>query len=558
MLAVWVGLMSRIAALHLGTEAPTREKIVQRSRIRLRLYAERGRIYAGEHPRHMLAVSTPTRDVCADPAVIVSNGVVEQVAATLASRLDLPLLALLARLARPERRFEYVQRFVAEEKALAISELSLPGIFLQESSLRQYPNGSFLCHVLGFTLHDGTGGAGVEQLADPYLRGSPGVIEGSKNAFRQEMYEHRCLHVAPVRGADVILTIHPVLQHEVERVLEATQQEHRARGAWAVVQRIRTGEILALASRPAYDPAAFHRADPDAVLNRAIGYVYEPGSTLKVAAIAAALNEGLTQPDEIFHCEQGSWYCRGRILRDSHPYGELTLADGVKKSSNILTAKVALRLGEERLYQYLNAFGFGRRTGIDLPGEESGILHPVERWSPLSLTRIPIGQGVAVTAVQMLNFFCAIANDGVLMRPFVIRRIEAADGTVLFENRPRVLGRPIRPETAALMRRLLVRVTERGGTGTRAAIEGFEVAGKTGTAQKPIPGGYSTTDYVASFVGFLPAEAPEMGIIVVVDEPQPLHTGGVVAAPAFARIAEVSVRCLDLQSPSRQLAGRTR
>jgi cell division protein FtsI (penicillin-binding protein 3) len=207
---------------------------------------------------------------------------------------------------------------------------------------------------------------------------------------------------------------------------------------------------------------------------------------------------------------------------------------------------VALMLGETRLYSYLKTYGIGRKTGVDLPGEENGILHPPSEWSGISITRIPIGQGVAVTALQVLSVFCAIANDGRLMRPYLVKRVIGDNGVVLMQRHAEEVARPITPRTAATMRRLLARVTEDGGTGKRAQVDGYSVAGKTGTAQKPCPGGYSSTDYMASFVGFLPAEAPEIGLIVVVDSPQPFHTGGVVAGPAFGRIAAQAVRYLDI------------
>jgi len=234
------------------------------------------------------------------------------------------------------------------------------------------------------------------------------------------------------------------------------------------------------------------------------------------------------------------------------------VADVLKKSSNIGTAKLSLMLGDKKLYEYMRRFGIGSKSGLDLPGEEAGILHPVNKWSGLSCSRIAIGQGVAATALQMLNVYCTIANNGVRMRPYVVSRVIAKDGAILAENIPTEAGRPIGREVAGLMSQLLSRVTDEGGTGIKARVEDYTVAGKTGSAQKPERGGYSPTDYVASFVGFLPAERPEIGIIVVVDTPQPYHTGGVVAAPAFSAIATQSARYLAI-SPSAQgelLAGR--
>jgi cell division protein FtsI (penicillin-binding protein 3) len=472
--------------------------------------------------------------------------------------LALPASDLRGRFSDPERQFSYVKKYVFQDTADRIADRRFPGIFFREATMRYYPQGSFLCHVLGFVNHQGIGSAGVEQRMDRYLRGSPGLLESQKNGLRQELYWKRERFVPALEGANVWLTIDQNVQHILETELEAVMKEHRARGACAIVQRIRTGEILAMAARPAYDLNRFIGVDASRRRCRAIGSVYEPGSTMKAATFAAAFEAGTVTPRQVFDCEHGAWPYKGRVLRDYHPYGPLTVADGIKKSSNILAAKVALTLGNRRLYQGLRRFGLGEPLGIDLPGEEGGILHPVSRWSGISPTRIAIGQGVAVTPLQMLNVFCTLANDGYRMRPYVIQRVEADDGKVLYEKEPEVLGQAVSPRVAALMRRLLHRVTEKGGTGRRARVEGYDVAGKTGTAQKPVRGGYSDTAYVASFVGFLPVDHPEIGIIVVVDEPQPLHTGGVVAAPVFSRIAEQTVRCLAVPGSSRLVAGVSR
>jgi cell division protein FtsI (penicillin-binding protein 3) len=287
-------------------------------------------------------------------------------------------------------------------------------------------------------------------------------------------------------------------------------------------------------------------------LNRAIGVNFEPGSTLKAAAFAAALNEGIVTPETVFDCENGSWFYKGRPLRDVSAQKHLTVADGIQKSSNILTAKMSLMLGNERLYSYLRAFGIGAQLGIDLPGEEAGIFHAPERWYGISPTRIPIGQGVATTALQILTVFSTIANDGYRMRPYVVRRIRTADGDVIVENQPSVAARVIRSDTAATMRHLLQRVTETGGTGTRARIPGVDVAGKTGTAQKPGPGGYSNTDYIATFAGFFPADDPVISMVIVADEPRPVTGGGRVAAPAFATIGQEISRYMGLDRRDQQ------
>jgi cell division protein FtsI/penicillin-binding protein 2 len=281
--------------------------------------------------------------------------------------------------------------------------------------------------------------------------------------------------------------------------------------------------------------------------------VYEPGSTFKALTIAAALNERTVRSDTVLSCEHGTWHYGGKPLRDFHPYGDLTVADGLKKSSNILAAKVALTLGDERFYRYLRAFGVGSRTGLLLPGEEAGLLRPPRKWSGICSTRIAMGHSVAVTSLQILNIFCTIANGGTMMRPFLVSSVRHRDGTELYRRVPQATGQPIRPETATEMRRLLTRVTERGGTGRRARVEHYEVAGKTGTAEKAVNGEYSGTANVASFVGFLPAADPELGIVVVVDEPRERRTGGQAAAPYFCRIASEAVRYMDIRPSPRRI-----
>jgi cell division protein FtsI (penicillin-binding protein 3) len=258
------------------------------------------------------------------------------------------------------------------------------------------------------------------------------------------------------------------------------------------------------------------------------------------------LDAGIVKPNTMFETENGRWLYQGKVLRDAHPYSRLNVAEILKKSSNIGAAKIAIMLGNERMDRYLRAFNVGNKLGIDLPGEEYGIYPRVAKWSPISSSRIAIGQGVSVTGIQMLGILCAIANDGVVMKPYVIREVVAADGTVLLRRQPEALGRAIRSDTAALMRNLLARVCETGGTGFKARVDGFRVAGKTGTAQKVIDKHYSETDYMASFVGFLPDENPEIGMIVVLDGPQPLHTGGSVSAPVFKEIAEEAVRYMGI------------
>lgn len=548
------GLGARLAFLHLGDHKELRERAEVRRTLAQEILAGRGSIHDRNGGKNILALNLSVKDVCVDPSVIVRSNAVVTTVSRLAESFDVPTDELFLRLNRPRRRFAYVKRFVPEGELDESLRDEVPGIFFRDVTIRYYPHRAFMCHLLGFVNHEGIGSSGIELALDRHLRGRPGFVESRLNALRQELPSKRVRYEAAHQGGDVGLTVDQNVQYALEKALDSAAAEHSAKGAWGIVQRIRTGEILAMASRPCFDLNEFPRAGDDQKLNRAIGYVYEPGSTFKAVTIAAALNEGCVTPETVIYCENGAWSYKGRILRDYHSYGNLTVADVVKKSSNIGTAKIAVMLGERKLERYLKMFGIGRAAGMDLPGEENGILHPRSEWSGISITRIPIGQGVAVTALQMLSAYSAIANDGFLMRPYVIANLTYRNGRRVTKGEPEVVSRPISAGTAATMRRLLARVTEKGGTGWRAQVSGYSVAGKTGTAQKPIPGGYSSTQHVASFVGFLPAGDPEVAVIVVVDEPQPIHTGGRVAAPAFAQIADHVVRYLGIRPTHDKIA----
>ena len=336
-------------------------------------------------------------------------------------------------------------------------------------------------------------------------------------------------------GADIELTLDNDIQQYVVQALDEAMTNFHPQAAWAIVEDVRTGAILAMASLPKSNPPP------------AAGTVFEPGSIFKVGVVAAALNEGLISTNDQFDCENGVWSYEGKPLRDFHPYGVLDVTGILRKSSNIGAAKIALKLGEESLHRYLAAFGFGKPTGIEIPGEESGVLRLLSEWGKADITRVAMGHTVSVTALQMLNMLCCIGNDGVLLKPHLVRRVVGKDGVVLLDNKPEVVAQPISAATAKLVRNMLVAVTREGGTGTRAAVKGFNVAGKTGTAEKMKDGRYAANQNIVSFMGVLPAERPEIGIIVVLDNPHPMYTGSMSAAPVFARIAEAAVRHLGIR-----------
>jgi cell division protein FtsI (penicillin-binding protein 3) len=324
----------------------------------------------------------------------------------------------------------------------------------------------------------------------------------------------------------------------------------------AVLLAPRTGEILAIASHPGFNPNTFTQYSRDALRNRCVADLYEPGSTFKPVLIAAALEEKVWKPNDIIYCENGSYQLFDRVIHDAKRHGWLTLKGIVQHSSNIGAAKVGLSLGAERLYHYIRGFGFGQPTGVDIPGESSGMLRPPNEWSPVDLATISFGQGIAATALQLATAFSTLANDGHRMRPYVVKEILDAQGNTTRRQGPKDLGPVISSKTARRITRMLTAVVDERGTGTLAAIEGFKAAGKTGTSQKPDlrSGGYEEDGYWASFAGYVPADDPKLCIVVVLDEPQGKVYGGQVAAPVFQKIAQDALAILGVFPSHRLLA----
>jgi cell division protein FtsI (penicillin-binding protein 3) len=454
--------------------------------------------------------------------------------------LDMPQDAVLERASAPAP-FVWLRRQVPLARWSAIEDMKLPGIGSEPARERVYPHGALAGQVLGFTGVDGHGLEGVERMLDAELRGEvEAVVVGHDGRGRQFVMDGRDeRETLPRAGAQIELTIDAGLQHVAEVELERAVREQEAAAGTLVALDPQTGEVLAMAVVPRFDPSQFATTGADQWRNRAVTDCYEPGSTFKAFLAAAALGEGVVHPDDRIACENGKWAVGNRVIRDSHPHGVLSFADVIAQSSNIGSAKVAERLGSERFGSTLQRFGFGRPTGIDLPGETPGLLRPIERWGRIHLVTTAFGQGIAVTPLQLARGYAAIANGGQLLRPYVVRRIIGSDGAVRYTGHPQSEGQVIARSTAATVTDLLVRVTE-VGTGKQARIDGFTVAGKTGTAQKvdPHTGRYSTRDRMSSFVGYVPAEDPALLILVVIDSPRKATYGGVVAAPVFRAVAE--------------------
>jgi len=436
----------------------------------------------------------------------------------------------------------------ADEQAYAVmaDRDTVSGVGIENKQVRGYPAASRMPHVVGFVNYSGVGASGIELQYDALLRGTDGRTEGVMDARRQRIPGRRSVDVAPVSGADLHLTLDPVLQEMTERVLRETAGRANASAAWSVIQRVRTGEILAMASWPDFDPQCYNRSDSALWVNKAIAVNYEPGSVMAPIIACAALNQGIIAANTRVDIGTSNlWHFAGQPLRDQAS-GELNMREALAQSSNIYFAKLGLRMGSESLYNALRAFGFGSRRGIDLPGEQEGILYSSEHWDKLRPTRIPIGHGIAVTALQLVSAYACLANDGVLMKPYVVSKVIAPDGAVIMENQPQIIGRPVSQDAARAVRAMLIGVTREGGTGARAAVRGYTVAGKAGTAQKPEQGGYSQTECYASFAGFIPAVNPEVAILITVESAEPGCTGAMVAAPAFSELAAAVVRCLEI------------
>ncbi|MFA7257197.1 MAG: penicillin-binding protein 2 [Kiritimatiellales bacterium] len=545
--AVFIGLGVRLAFLHLRPSPGTLARIESGRHLEQETRGPRGRIL--DRNGNMLAVDIAAKHVCADPKFILENGDIQTACDALSSRLSMKRSEVWNLLNQPDRQYVRIQKFMRAEAVEPLRAMNLKGLIFEDVPIRDYPKGVLGAHVIGYANYEGVGSAGIEQRMNTLLQGVSGLRISQKDGRRHEIYSRRTVDIDPQSGSDVYLTLDQQIQHFAEVALDNLMAKYHPAAAWAIVQNVRTGEILAMASLPTFNLNRFNTAPVEWMRNRTINYTYEPGSTMKAMIIAAALDCGVVRATDIFDCENGKWYYGGAVLHDSHEYGKLTVADIIKKSSNIGAAKVALQMGNAKVYQSLRAFGFGERTGLELPGEDAGILWNPDRWSKMSITRIAMGHEVLVTSMQILNAINTIANDGIRMRPLIIRKVVNTQGETVAEAQPEVLARPIRPETAKQMRRLLARVTQPGGTAPQAALPGYLVAGKTGTAQKVNleQGGYYHDKFIASFVGFLPVENPAISIIVVADEPQQGgYYGGTVCAPYFREIADQTVRYLRI------------
>jgi cell division protein FtsI (penicillin-binding protein 3) len=443
-------------------------------------------------------------------------------------------------------RFIWVKRKISQTEKRVVSGLEIPGVYFDEEFKRYYPGHRFACHVLGFCNIDDRGIESVELIYDSLLYGQEGKRECERDALGRKITKPGMLEIPAKDGLNLYLTLDSVIQHIVETELDSIMKEHNPVSATVIVIDPQSGEILALANRPSFDPnsASFYRQDLRR--NRAVTDMYEPGSTFKPFTFAALFEEDLVSLEETIFCENGAAAFGRRTLRDHLPHANLSVLDVIAKSSNIGTAKCAQRISEEKLESHLRSFGFSSPTGIDLPGEAGGFLAPVGSWSKYTLTSLAIGQEINITPLQMVCALAAIGNGGTLYKPRILKRVVDKDGATVQVSQPIAVRKVISVQTADKLKHALTKVVE-DGTGTRAKSKFYSIAGKTGTAQKAIPGqkGYAQNKYVSSFAAFAPAQSPRIAVVVMVNEPRgKYYFGGSVASPAAGRIIEKSLNYL--------------
>jgi cell division protein FtsI (penicillin-binding protein 3) len=537
-LVLFVALGSRAFQLQVLCSADLKALASKQHTQTLQLHPARGIIF--DRNGEKMAGTIMADSVCADPSKIERPA---EAAAALASILQMDR-AVIQRKLTGTKNFSWLARRIDPEQARLVQELEVEGIFLVKEPKRFYPSGELAGHLIGFVGLDATGLEGLELRYDRYLKGEPEKLLWTRDAKGKRLYPRVEAPQSTAReNYNLVLTIDNRIQHLVESRLKAAVKDKGAKGGFAIAMDPRTGEILALANEMGFDPNRLHAVNPATGKNKAITDCFDPGSTFKPFLVAAALEEGAVRETDQFYCENGHYAVADRVFHEANRkrHGTLSVHDILKYSSNIGSAKIGEKLGKEKFYQYIRKFGFGEKTGIDLPGEASGLLRPVEKWTRVDAATIAFGQGVSVTAIQLITALSAIANQGVMMKPFVVRGLMDRKGTLVQAYHPTVVRRVISPQTARTLTDILTDVVGmEDGTGKHARIVKMAVAGKTGTSQKFdfARRAYSSEKVKTSFMGFFPAQDPQVAILVILDEPQRDKWGGVAAAPVFRDIGE--------------------
>jgi stage V sporulation protein D (sporulation-specific penicillin-binding protein) len=507
--------------------------------------AKRGIIY--DRNGSPLAISVSADSVYAVPSQVRRSNRIDEIVNALSQVLELDKEEVRDKLNK-KVAFQWIKRRVSDEKIKQLKELDFPGINFVEENRRYYPKGKLAAHILGFAGIDNQGLNGIELTYDKELRGVSGKIMIEYDAAGREIPNAMHQYIPPVDGHSLYLTIDETIQYIAERELDQVMKIKQAKRGTIIVLDIKTGDILALANRPVFDPNNFADYDQGTWRNIAISDAYEPGSTFKTITAAGAMEENVVKPTDRFY--DPGYIKVGKetvkCWRSYRPHGSQSFVEGVQNSCNPVFVTVGLRQGKDRFYKYLEGFGFGQKTGIELPGEATGILVPKSRAKDIDLATMSIGQANAVTPIQLIRAVAAIANDGWLMKPQLVKEIRDYDGKLLKKIEPEPVRQVISKNTSEELRAILETVVSEG-TGKNAYLEGYKVAGKTGTAQKILPGGgYSSNEYIASFIGFAPADHPRIAALVIVDSPQGVYYGGQVAAPVFKNVVLDTLRYLEV------------
>jgi cell division protein FtsI (penicillin-binding protein 3) len=531
-----LAISARLVFLQVSEHDELAERARQQQQNAIETTPQRGELL--DRQERELARSVETVSLFVDPEGFKQPGDIQCTAGYLSAALGLKYSDLTHQFQQAQtegRRFLWIARRLDAEQGDKIMALNLPGLESRKEPKRYYPNGSLAAHVLGFVGLDGKGLAGLEQSYNTKVAGEPGKLFLEKDA-NGKPYESS--EIASKPGQTIVLTIDQSIQYKAEQAIQAAVERSHAKSGSVIVLDPHNGEILALANAPTFDPNNLGKAEASTRHNWALENTYEPGSTFKVVAFSAAIEKKLAKPDDRIDCQMGSITVAGRLVHDHHPFGTLTIAEALAKSSNVAAIKLGIRVGDDAMYDFITRYGFGKTTGIELPGEARGIVRPVSHWQPSSIGSIAIGQEVGVTPVQMVAAFGALANDGIRVAPHLVREIRNSSGVVVYRSQSEE-RRVVSSETAIVLRGMLEGVTLKG-TAKKAQLDGYSAAGKTGTAQKidPKTRAYSRTKYVGSFVGFAPVKNPAVVIIVVMDEPAGSYHGGDVAAPVFREIAE--------------------
>ena len=541
LLGVWaVAVEARLWVLQVVERDALRELVEQQRMRTVRATPRRGLIL--DRQGRVLAQSVDEQSVWADPGAIGDPaGTTASLCRALGDCTTRERQALERALGRSRSGFAWVRRLPRREQVERVLALGLTGVYTVSESRRYYPSSELAAPLLGYVGHDGQGLAGIERTYDRQISGTPGEIVLEVDARRRAFGR---VGRPAQEGATLELTIDLRLQARVEQELEAAVAHHRADGGVVVVMAPDSGEILAMASAPTFDPNLYQRFEPDRRRNRAVQDTYEPGSTLKIVTAAAAFDEHVIRPSDLIDVRGGAIRIGSRVVEDTHAYGTLTFTDVLVKSSNVGAIKAGLRIGSERLGRYVRRFGLGRRLSPDFPEENAGLVYDPSRWSESTLASVAMGYEISVSPLQMAAVVSAVANGGEVVQPRVVRAI--ADGRTRTVVPPKVIGRAISTETAAELTSIMEEVVSRG-TATTAKIPGYTVAGKTGTARKVVDGVYARGLYHSSFVGFAPSRRPAITVVVVIDTPRSgAYYGGLVAAPLFKRVAEITLQHLGI------------